>query len=112
MRFKKQFLGLGLGSLLLIGGNMGPRQAIALEVRLPPPPPPPPAPCTEILSCAPNGTTFQVEYVDDGCSLGFAQLDDCSADVTKALTSAHGCSPLNGPSDFSGLITYSIFCNQ
>jgi hypothetical protein len=109
MGFKKLVLGLGLGSLLLIGGNMGPRQALAAAVYKAPPP----APCTEILSCSPNSSnSFVVEYVDDGCNLGFAQLDDCSADVTKALTSAHGCSPLNGPSDFSGLITYSIFCNQ
>jgi hypothetical protein len=110
MRFKKLVLGFGLGSLLLIGGNMAPRQALALSVRLPLPPP---SPCTEILACtATNSNSFAVAEVDDGCNLGLAVGDDCSADVTKALTSSHSCFVVNGPSAIGGDITYSIFCGN
>jgi hypothetical protein len=119
MRFKKLVLAFGLGALLLIGANnigLGQAFALAISRPVPPLPPPPPvssqpAPCTEIVACETASTTLQVEQVDDGCNLGLAVGDDCSADVTKALTSNHSCYLLNAPGAVSEEVTYSIFCS-
>jgi hypothetical protein len=115
MRFKKLVLGFGLGSLLLIGGNMG-RQSLAAS----PPPRPAPTwpdqsapPCVDLLACATTSTSLTVNQVDDGCKVGdLAVGDDCAADLAEVLASDKHCRFVDASSGIAGVVIYSIRCHN
>jgi hypothetical protein len=107
MRFKKLALGFTAASFLLIGGNnkvLGPSGAFADD-------PTRPATCLDIVQCSNSAGALIVAVLDDGCDDGVTLGQDCSAAVTKAVTSNQQCRFVEGETGNQGSIFYSILCN-